>query len=197
MPIVYNEVGILLSTSFLLKIFWEDIIIKELLINEQITASKVRLLGPEGEPFGLVDRSEALSKARDYGMDLVNISPNATPPVCRIMNYGKYKFEAQKKEKDAKKKQKAIEIKGMELSMRIEEHDMLFKAKQVRKFLQSGAKVRVLIKGVRGRLAGFAHQGIENMNKFFEMVQEDCVMDQRPELAGSIITMVLAPKTNK
>jgi len=152
------------------------------------------LLGPEGEPLGLASRAEALSKANEYGLDLVNISPNATPPVCRIMNYGKYKFEAQKKEKDAKKKQKAVDVKGMELSMRIEEHDMLFKAKQVKKFLESGSKVRVLIKGVRGRLAGFAHQGIENMNKFFEMVQDECVMEQKPELAGSIITMILAPK---
>jgi translation initiation factor IF-3 len=113
------------------------------------------------------------------------------------MNYGKYKFEAQKKEKEAKKKQKAVDIKTMELSMRIEEHDMLFKAKQVRKFLQSGAKVKVLIKGVRGRLAGFAHQGIENMNKFFEMVQEDAIIDQKPTLAGTIITMMLAPKNAK
>jgi len=173
---------------------WEDIIIKELSINEQITAPQVRLVGPEGEQLGLVSRSEAISKAGEFGLDLVNISPTATPPVCRIMNYGKFKFEAQRKEKDAKKKQKAVEVKGMELSMRIEEHDMLFKAKQVQKFLQSGAKVRVLIKGVRGRLAGFAHQGIENMNKFFEMVQEDCILEQKPELTGPIITMILAPK---
>lgn len=167
------------------------------MINEQISAKEVRLLGPEGEQLGICSLKQALEKADEFGLDLVNISPSATPPVCRIMNYGKYKFEAQKKEKDAKKKQKAIETKTMELSMRIEEHDMLFKAKQVKKFLQSGAKVKVIIKGVRGRLAGFAHQGIENMNKFFEMVQEDCVMDQKPELAGTIITMMLAPKNVK
>lgn len=172
-------------------------IIKELLINEQITASQVRLLGVQGEQLGLVGLKEAKEKAEELGLDLVNISPNATPPVCRIMNYGKYKFDAQKKEKDAKKKQKAIEVKTMELSMRIEEHDMQFKAKQVRKFLQSGAKVKVLIKGVRGRLAGFSHQGIDNMNKFFEMVQDDCVMEQKPTLSGTIITMGLAPKNAK
>ncbi len=167
------------------------------MINEQITATQVRLLGERGEQLGLFGIKEARQKAEELGLDLVNISPNATPPVCKIMNYGKYKFEAQKKEKDAKKKQKAIEVKTMELSMRIEEHDMQFKAKQVKKFLQSGAKVKVIIKGVRGRLAGFAHQGIENMNKFFEMVQEDCVMEQKPELLGSIITMGLAPKNAK
>ncbi len=175
----------------------EGTIIKELLVNEQITASQVRLVGTEGEQLGIVKLAEALRKADEAGFDLVNISPNATPPVCRIMNYGKHKFELQKHEKEAKKKQKATEIKGMELSMRIQEHDMLFKAKQVRKFLQGGDKVRVVIKGVRGRLAGFAHQGVEIMNKFFEMVQQDCIMDQKPILSGSLITMILAPQTTK
>lgn len=178
-------------------IFWEDNIIKELMINEQITAQTVRLLGPEGEQLGIVSIKEANQKADEFGLDLVNISPNANPPVCRIMNYGKYKFEAQKKEKEAKKKQKAVDIKTMELSMRIEEHDMLFKAKQVKKFLESGAKVKVLIKGVRGRLAGFAHQGIANMEKFYEMVQDEAIIDQKATLAGTIITMMLAPKNAK
>ena len=178
-------------------IFGEDNIIKELMINEQITAQTVRLLGPEGEQLGVVSIKEANQKADEFGLDLVNISPNANPPVCRIMNYGKYKFEAQKKEKEAKKKQKAVDIKTMELSMRIEEHDMLFKAKQVKKFLESGAKVKVLIKGVRGRLAGFAHQGIANMEKFYEMVQDEAIIDQKATLAGTIITMMLAPKNAK
>lgn len=197
LPVVYNEVSIYYSLLFCWKIIGRINIIKELFINEQITAPQIRLLGPEGEQLGLFNLKDAREKASEYGLDLVNISPKATPPVCKIMNYGKYKFEAQKKEKDAKKKQKAIDIKCMELSMRIEEHDMLFKAKQVKRFLQSGAKVRVIIKGVRGRLAGFSHQGIENMNKFFEMVQDDCVMEQKPALAGSIITMILAPKNAK
>ena len=157
-------------------------------------AKQVRLLGPEGEQFGICSLKEAKEKASEFGLDLALMSPNAVPPVCKIMNYGKYKFEAQKKEKEARKKQKAIETKTMELSMRIEEHDMLFKAKQVRKFLQSGAKVKVLVKGVRGRLASFAGQGVENMNKFYEMLQEDCVVEQKPTLAGTIITMMLAPK---
>ena len=178
-------------------IFWEDNIIKELMINEQITAQTVRLLGPEGEQLGICSLKEANQKADEFGLDLVNISPSANPPVCRIMNYGKYKFEAQKKEKEAKKKQKAVDTKTMELSMRIEEHDMLFKAKQVKKFLESGAKVKILIKGVRGRLAGFAHQGIANMEKFYEMVQDEAIIDQKPTLAGTIITMMLAPKNVK
>ena len=196
MPIF--EVSNVVTHFFVVEIiFWEDNIIKELMINEQITAQTVRLLGPEGEQLGICSIKEANEKADEFGLDLVNISPNANPPVCRIMNYGKYKFEAQKKEKEAKKKQKAIDIKTMELSMRIEEHDMLFKAKQVKKFLESGAKVKILIKGVRGRLAGFAHQGIANMEKFYEMVQNEAIIDQKPTLTGTIITMMLAPKNAK
>ena len=175
----------------------EDTIIKELLINEQITATEVRLLGVEGEQLGVVGINEARQQAKDAELDLVEINPNGQPPVCKIMNYGKYKFTVQKREKDAKKKQKAADIKGMELSMRIEEHDMRYKAKAVTKFLQNGDKVRVIIKGVRGRMAQFSHFGIDNMNKFFEMVADDAVMDQKPTFSGSVITMILAPKNAK
>jgi len=157
----------------------------------------VRLLGTEGEQLGIVDFRSALEQAKEAGLDLVAINPNGNPPVCRIMDYGKYKFIAQKRDKEAKKKQKAAEIKGMELSMRIEEHDMRYKANQVAKFLANGDKVRVLIKGVRGRMANFSHFGIENMNKFYEMLADKCVMDQKPLLSGSIITMILAPKETK
>ena len=155
------------------------------------------MLGTEGEQLGIVDLRSALAQAKDANLDLVAINPNGNPPVCRIMDYGKYKFIAQKRDKEAKKKQKATEIKGMELSMRIEEHDMRYKANQVAKFLANGDKVRVLIKGVRGRMANFAHFGIENMNKFYEMLADKCVMDQKPLLSGSIITMILAPKETK
>lgn len=147
--------------------------------------------------MGIVDIKTALESAYDAGLDLVAINPAGNPPVCRIMDYGKYKFIAQKRDKEAKKKQKAIEVKGMELSMRIEEHDMRYKANQVAKFLANGDKVRVIIKGVRGRMANFAHFGIDNMNKFYEMLADKCIMDQKPTLSGSIITMILAPKNEK
>lgn len=155
------------------------------------------MLGVEGEQLGIVDIDSALNQAYDLGYDLVAINPNATPPVCRIMDYGKYKFIAQKRDKEAKKKQKVADIKGMVLSMRIEDHDMRYKANQVAKFLQNGDKVRVMIKGVRGRMANFAHFGIDNMNKFYEMLADSCVMEQKPILSGSIITMILAPKDSK
>ena len=172
-------------------------IIKEYLINDQIRASEVRLVGVDGEQLGLKSLTEALALADEHGVDLVNISPTTSPPVCKLMDYGKYRFEEQKKEKDARKKQKATEVKGMELSMRIEEHDMLFKAKHVQKFLQSGEKVRVIIKKVRGRLAVYANQGIENMYKFHEMVKDFGDIEQKPTLTGTIITMILMPKNTK
>lgn len=155
------------------------------------------MLGEQGEQLGICSLADALARAEDSGLDLVAINPNADPIVCRVMDYGKYKFIAQKRDKDAKKKQKVADIKGMELSMRIEDHDMRYKANQVAKFLQNGDKVRVIIKGVRGRMANFAHFGIDNMNKFFEMLEEYCVMDQKPLLSGSVITMILAPKIKK
>ena len=192
------EVGFLYPLLSLLQYFFRRIyIIKELAINEQIVAKEVRLLGEQGEQLGIFSITDALAQAEDAGLDLVAINPNADPIVCRIMNYGKYKFIAQKRDKEAKKKQKVADIKGMELSMRIEEHDMRYKANQVVKFLQNGDKVRVIIKGVRGRMANFAHFGIDNMNKFYEMLQEFCVMDQKPLLSGSVITMILAPKDKK
>ncbi len=160
-------------------------------------ANEVRLLGEQGEQLGIFDLKTARSMADEAGLDLVAINPNAEPIVCRIMDYGKYKFIAQKRDKDAKKKQKVAEIKGMELSMRIEEHDMRYKANQVAKFLKNGDKVRVIIKGLRGRMANFAQFGIDNMNKFYEMLEEFCVMDQKPTISGSIITMILAPKNTK
>jgi len=164
------------------------------LINDQIRATEVRLVGAEGEQLGFKKLAEAVAIAEEQGFDLVNISPATSPPVCKLMDYGKYRFEEQKKEKEARKKQRITEVKGMELSMRIEEHDMLFKAKQVSKFLKNGEKVRVLIKKVRGRLAVYANQGIENMYKFYEMVKDDCEMEQKPILSGTIITMILSPK---
>ena len=191
------EVGYFTHFFLCYKNFQEDNIIKELAINEQITASSVRLLGEQGEQLGIVSIAEAREQADEAGLDLVAINPNSDPIVCRIMDYGKYKFIAQKRDKDAKKKQKVADIKGMELSMRIEEHDMRYKANQVAKFLKNGDKVRVIIKGLRGRMANFAHFGIDNMNKFYEMLEEYCVMDQKPTISGSVITMILAPKTQK
>ena len=140
--------------------------------------------------------SEAMSKAEEQNLDLVLMSPNATPPVCKIMDYGKHKFDTLKKEKEAKKKQKVSEVKGMQLSMNIAENDMQFKAKNVRKFLQNGDKVKVSLR-MFGRQLANPQMGLPIMTKFFEMLEDVCEMTSKPEINGRQIVMVLSPKNTK
>ena len=118
---------------------------QELPINRQIKAREVQLIGENGEKLGVISFNEALEKAEEKNLDLVLVAPNATPVVCKIMNYGKYKFEQAKKEKEAKKKQKVLEVKEIRVTPNIEEHDFGFKSKNARKFLQDGNKVKILL----------------------------------------------------
>ena len=140
--------------------------------------------------------SEAMSKAEMEGLDLVLMSPNATPPVCKIMDYGKHKFDTLKKEKEAKKKQKVTEVKGMQLSMNIAENDMQFKAKNVRKFLANGDKVKVTLK-MFGRQLANPKMGLPIMDRFYEILQDVAEQTTKPEINGRQITMVLSPKNTK
>lgn len=166
--------------------------IRELLINEQITASELRL-NYEGGTYGIVSLQEAISKADEMNLDLVLISPMATPPVAKIMDYGKYKFEMLKREKDAKKKQKVTETKGMQLSMNIADNDLNFKAKNVKKFLQSGDKVKVSLR-MFGRQLANPQLGIPIMEKFAELVGDVGEIISKPTITGRHIVMILAPK---
>ena len=177
-------------------IFWGYTTIKELLINEQIRVPQVRLVGSQGEALGIVSIHDAMSKAEEEGLDLVLLSPNATPPVCKIMDYGKHKFDTIKKEKEAKKKQKISEVKGMQLSMNIADNDMQFKAKNVRKFLTNGDKVKVSLR-MFGRQNANPQLGIPIMQKFYEMLSDVCDMTSKPEVNGRQIVMVLSPKNTK
>ena len=135
---------------------------------------------------------EAQAIADDKGLDLVKISPNATPPVCKIMNYGKYLFELTKKAKEAKKNQKVVEIKEVQLSMTIDVGDLNVKAKQTLKFLSQGNKVKVSIR-MRGRQMAHSELGIDVMNRFFEMIKEQGQMEKKPLMEGRNIWMMLAP----
>ena len=135
---------------------------------------------------------DAQAIADDKGLDLVKISPNATPPVCKIMNYGKYLFELAKKAKEAKKNQKVVEIKEVQLSMTIDVGDLNVKAKQTLKFLSQGNKVKVSIR-MRGRQMAHSELGIEVMNRFFEMVKEQGQMEKKPLMEGRNVWMMLAP----
>ena len=129
-------------------------------------------------------------------MDLALISPTANPPVCKIMDYGKYRFETLKKEKDAKKKQKVAEVKGMQLSMNIADNDMAFKAKNVRKFINNGDKVKVNLR-MFGRQLANPQLGLPIMEKFYELLSDVADLTSKPEINGRNITMVLSPKENK
>ncbi|MGH8015961.1 MAG: translation initiation factor IF-3, partial [Candidatus Zixiibacteriota bacterium] len=131
---------------------------KRLRINHQIRISPVRLIGPEGEQIGIVPTSEALAKARQHNLDLVEVSPTSRPPVCRILDFGKYKYELAKKEKQAKKKQHSFQLKEMRFRPKIDEHDFNFKTKHIKEFLETGSKVRVFVL-FRGREMAYTEMG--------------------------------------
>ena len=169
-------------------------IIKDLhQINDEIVDREVRLIGANGEQLGILSSKEALKIAYDADMDLVKISPNANPPVCKIMDYGKYKFEQLKKQKEARKNQKTVELKEIWLSMTIDVGDLNVKAKQTIKFLQQGNKVKVSIR-MKGRQNAHAGLGVDVMDRFFAMVEGSAVMEKKPLQEGRSILMILAPK---
>ena len=161
-------------------------------INESIRDREVRLIDENGGQLGIVSSAEALALAEEKELDLVKISPNANPPVCKIMNYGKYMFELAKKEKEARRNQKVVEIKEVWLSMTIDVGDINVKAKQAQKFLSSGNKVKVSIR-MRGRQNAHANLGVEVMNRFFELVKDYGTMEKRPLTEGRNIWMMLVP----
>lgn len=152
----------------------------------------MRLIGASGEQLGIVSAREALAVAEESGLDLVKISPTANPPVCKIMNYGKYQFELSKKAKEAKKNQKVTEIKEIWLSMTIDVGDLQVKAKQAQKFLASGNKVKVSIR-MRGRQMAHQDIGVDVMKRFYELVKENGTIEKHPLTEGRNIWMMLAP----
>ena len=166
------------------------------MINEQIRDREVRLIGPDGEQIGVVSSREAQKIADEAGLDLVKIAPNAKPPVCKVIDYGKYRYELQKKEKEAKKKQKTTQVKEIRLSTFIEEHDIQVKAKTASKFLSDGDKVKVGLR-FRGRERDYAAKGMDVMKAFAEAVADVGVIEKKPVFEGRSLTMVLGPKTDK
>jgi len=170
----------------------EDNIIKELQINNEIRDKEVRLIGQEGQQLGIVSAYEAQRIADDEGLDLVKISPNANPPVCKIMDYSKYKYEQNKKEKEMKRNQKTIEVKEVWLSMTIDIGDLNTKAKIASKFIADGNKVKATIR-MRGRQQAYAQQGVEVMKKFAEILRDVAKIEKQPTTEGRNISMVLVP----
>ena len=170
--------------------------IKELRINEEIRAAEVRLVSASGDQQSVMPLREALARALEQSMDLVEISPNAKPPVCRIMDYGKYRFEQAKREKEAKKNQKTIQIKEVKLRPNIEEHDFETKAKNGEKFLKAGDKVKVTIM-FRGREITHPEAGLVLCEKIAERLSECGQVEKAAKVEGRNMTMILAPKQIK
>jgi translation initiation factor IF-3 len=169
---------------------------KENLINEEIRDKEVRVIDSDGSMLGVMPIEQALGLANEKKLDLVNISPNAKPAVCKILDYGKYRYELQKKEKEAKKKQKTTQVKEIRLSTFIEEHDIKVKAKTASKFLADGDKVKVGLR-FRGRERDYAAKGMDVMNAFAEAVSDVSVVEKKPVFEGRSLTMVLGPKNDK
>ena len=169
---------------------------QELPINEQIRAKEVQLIGAQGEKVGVVSLSEALEQAEEASLDLVLVAPNVNPPVCKIMNYGKYKFEQAKKEKEAKKKQKVLEVKEIRVTPNIEKHDFEFKTRNAMKFIEDGNKVKITVR-FRGRELNNAKAGELVLNNFIEALSEVAQVEKMPKLEGRNMFTILAKKSDK
>ncbi|MGN0812820.1 MAG: translation initiation factor IF-3 [Candidatus Coproplasma sp.] len=167
--------------------------IKELYqVNEAIRDKEVRLIGEDGQMVGIMSSAQAMRLAIDADLDLVKISPTANPPVCKIMDYSKFKYEQAKKDKENRKNQTVIEIKEIRLSMTIDVGDIAVKTKQCLKFLEAGNKVKVSIR-MKGRENARAYQGVKVMEDFFEGLGGKAVQDKKPAAEGRMITMMLSP----
>lgn len=168
---------------------------QELLINEEIRDAEVRLIDENGNQQGIVTIDVALRMAEAADLDLVKIAPTAVPPVCKIMDYGKYRFEQTKREKENRKNQKVIELKEIRLSATIDQHDMEVKAKACQKFLGNGDKVKVTIR-FKGRQIKHGDIGMDVMDAFYEMVKDAASVDKPAKQEGRNMIMILVPKAN-
>ena len=169
----------------------------DLRINEQIRVREVRLIGSDGNQLGVIQIDKAMELARETGEDLVEIAPNASPPVCKILDYGKYKFEQEKRIKESRKKQKLLKLKEIRMQPKIEKHDMDFKAKHIQEFLDEGNKVRVTIR-FRGRELAHTELGRVVLERIQERLEEGSFsVDRNPQMEGRFMSMILAPKAKK
>lgn len=167
---------------------------QELQINEEIRDKELRIIGSDGEQLGIMSASQALAKAESMNLDLVKIAPQAKPPVCKIMDYGKYRFEQAKREKEARKNQHVVDIKEIRLSLNIDTHDFNTKLSHAKRFIESGNKIKVSIR-FRGREMGHPELGMDVMQKFAEACAEFANIEKPAKLEGRSMLMFLGPKT--
>lgn len=163
------------------------------MINEEIRAREVRCVGPDGEQIGILPIKEALKLAEEKNLDLVNVAPQAKPPVCRIMDYGKFKYEQSKKEKEARKNQKIINTKEIRLSPTIEENDFQTKLRNAVKFINAGDKVKCTIR-FKGRQIAHQSIGLKVLQRLAKEVEDIAVVEARPKLEGRSMIMIISPK---
>ena len=170
-------------------------IISELMINEQIRDREIRLIGEDGEQLGIMSARDAMKLAREANLDLVKIAPTAKPPVCKIIDYGKYRYEMARKEKEARKKQKTIEVKEIRLSPNIDTNDLNTKVNQARKFVSGGNKVKVAVR-FRGRELAHTAVGKTILEDFAQKLSDIAVIDKPAKLEGKSMVMFLVEKRN-
>jgi len=165
----------------------------QVLLNEQIRVPEVRCVGDDGTQYGIISRDEALRLAEQRGLDLVLIAPNANPPVCKIMDYGKFKYQQEKKLKEAKKKQTKIEVKEIKFSVKIAQNDIDYKVKHAREFLEKGKHVKFRV-FLRGREMAHPEAGVEVLNKIIPLIEDVGVVEKKPHQEGRYINMLVVPK---
>lgn len=165
-------------------------------INERIRVPQVRLIDQHGNQVGVVATQQALQMARDAGLDLMEVSPNSQPPVCKITDYGKFKYEKKKKEHEAKKKQTVIKVKEIQLRPQTDEHDLDYKFRNVQQFLEDGDKAKITIM-FRGREVAYVDQGHKIMARLMEQVKDLAIVEAPPKLEGKKLIMILAPAPQK
>lgn len=172
---------------------WRCTAISELMINEQIRDKEVRVIGEEGQQLGVMASRDALNMAKDAGVDLVMVSPSANPPVCRIVDYGKFKYEQLRREKEAKKKQKTVEVKEVRLSPNIDVNDLNTKCNSARKFIEKGNKVKVSLR-FRGREMAHIDSTKHILEDFAEKLSDIAVIEKAPKMEGRSMMMFLTEK---
>lgn len=165
-------------------------------VNLQIQAPKLRVIGPDGEQLGILSKNEALTKADELQLDLVEVAPNADPPVCKIMDYGKFRYQQQKRAHEAKKKQTVIQVKEIKIRPKIDEHDYRFKLNHVKRFLEGGDKAKVSVV-FRGREIVHRELGRKLLDRFIEDTKEIGEVESMPKMEGRNMTMILMAKSQK
>lgn len=187
---------VLLTCAFFVLREVINIAVKDLLINEAIRDREVRLIDENGDQVGIVPNREAQDRARDARLDLVLVSPQANPPVAKILDYGKYRYEMEKSAKEARKQQQTIEVKEVRFSPNIQEHDLNVRARQAERFLKSGDHVKVSVR-FRGREMGHTDLGREVLEQFVDILGDVATVDKKPRMEGRNMTMFLVPNRDK